>query len=196
MDIQGNTRLWLLGDTVELGSGGASERVKSLTIYNNTSTFSANVGIATTPVGTLWRLTSSARYKTAITPADLPLDGLRALAPVTYFDRSQAEEAGGTEGLSQQLGLIAEQVHAIPGVGPLLVEYNDDGEPESINYDRVAVALLPWLRDLEQRVRAIEGGKPLPALRPVPRRILDLSRAPRLRVSTTPPQPNREDSRE
>jgi len=196
MDIQGNTRLWLLGDTVELGSGGASERVKSLTIYNNTSTFSANVGIATTPVGTLWRLTSSARYKTAITPADLPLDGLRALAPVTYYDRSQAEEAGGTEGLSQQLGLIAEQVHAIPSVGPLLVEYNDDGDPESINYDRVAVALLPWLRDLEQRVRAIEGNKPLPAPRPVPRRILDLSRAPRLRVSATPLQPNREDSRE
>lgn len=192
MDVQGDTKLWLLGTTVELGTGGGGEHVKSLTIYNNTSTFSANVGIATTPIGTLWRLTSSARYKVEIAPADLPLDAVRALAPVTYYDRSQAEDAGGTDGLSQQLGLIAEQVHAIPTVGRLLVELNDDGEPESINYDRVAVALLPWLRDLEQRVRAIEGGKPLPAPRPLPKRILDLSTAPRRRPVAQPTRPTRE----
>lgn len=196
MDIQGDAKLWLLGTTVELGSGGGGEHVKSLTIYNNTSTFSANVGIATTPIGTLWRLTSSARYKVEIAPADLPLVAVRALAPVTYYDRSQAEEAGGTDGLSQQLGLIAEQVHAIPGVGPLLVEYNDDGEPESINYDRLAVALLPWLRDLEQRVRAIEGSKPLPALQPLPKRILDLSTAPRRRPVAQPTRPTREAPRD
>lgn len=169
MDIQGNAKLWLLGSTVELGTGGGGEHLKSLTVYNNTSTFAANVGIATTPVGTFWRLTSSARYKVDISAATISPDSVYGLRPVTYYDRGQWETAGGTvSGLSQQVGLIAEEVAEVPGVGSLLVEFDEDGAPESVNYERVGVVALVALRDLAARVAALEG-KPGPA-RPRERR--------------------------
>ena len=43
-------------------------------------------------------------------------------------------------------------------LGHLLVELDEDGRPESVNYDRVGVALIPWLRDLAARLAALEAG--------------------------------------
>ena len=149
---------YISAPTIYIGDPSGNN-VRSDAIYNNTATFDPNVGIATAPIGRFYRLTSSGRYKVDITAADLPLAALAELAPVTYFDRGQADaQDGSTEGLSQQLGLIAEQVHAIPGLGHLLVELDQDGRPESVNYARVGVALIPWLRDLAARVAALEAG--------------------------------------
>lgn len=150
-------QLSLYGADIRIGQP-SGETVRSDAIYNNTATFDPNVGIATAPIGRFYRLTSSGRYKVEITAADLPLAALADLAPVTYYDRGQAEaQDGSTEGLSQQLGLIAEQVHAIPGLGHLLVELDQDGRPESVNYARVGVALIPWLHDLTARIVALES---------------------------------------
>lgn len=197
MDIQGNDKLWLLGDTVEIGTGGGGQVVKSLTIYNNTSTFAANVGIATTPIGTLWRLTSSARYKVAINEIDLGVNDLLQLVPVTYYDRGQADAQGSTEGLSQQLGLIAEQVAGIPVLGPLLVEVDDDGRPESVNYSRLSVACLGALREIAVRLAALERTPAPPRRGTIPRRIRDLSTTPLRRVepqaAATPPTTTEEE---
>lgn len=171
--------VYLSGDIIYIGDPSGNN-VRSDAIYNNTATFTANVGIATTPVGRLYRLTSSARYKVEIAEAAPPVAGLLDLVPVTYYDRGQAEAAGGsTDGLSQQLGLIAEQVAAVPGWGPLLVEVDEDGDPESVNYERVGVALLAWARDLERRVRALEGVPALPRRKAIPAGVLALSGAPR-----------------
>ena len=149
---------YISAPTIYIGDPSGND-VRSDAIYNNTATFTANMGIATAPIGRIYRLTSSARYKVEITPTALTLPGLAALEPVTYYDRGQAEaQDGSTDGLSQQLGLIAEQVHAIPGLGHLLVELDEDGRPESVNYDRVGVALIPWLRDLAARLAALEAG--------------------------------------
>ena len=149
---------WVKADTIDLGTGNASDVVRSNSIYARTSTFSANVGIATSPQGVFYRLTSSERYKVQIKPAQFDTETVLALAPVTYYDRGQVDAQDGTvAGLSQQLGLIAEQVHAIPGIGPLLTELDADGRPESVNYDRVGVATLVVVRDLVARVSALEA---------------------------------------
>lgn len=190
LDIQGNSQLNLYGDTVYLGAS-SGDVVRSDAIYNTTATFTANVGIATTPIGRLYRLTSSARYKVDIAPVGLDPDGLYDLQPITYFDRGQAEEAGSTVGLSQHVGLIAEQVAAIPGWGPLLAELDEDGDPESVNYERVGVAALVWLRDLEDRVRAMEKVPALPKRKAIPKAITGLSTKPRKRR----PQPSRDGQR-
>jgi hypothetical protein len=148
--------LSLLGTTVYLGNP-SGQLVRSDATYNNTGTFSANVGIATSPIGVLYRLTSSERYKVDITPAAVTPADVLALQPVTYYDKGQWETAGeSTVGLSQQLGLIAERVAEIPGLAHLLVELNEDGAPESVNYDRVGVALIPLLHDLARRVSVLE----------------------------------------
>lgn len=150
----GNVFISASGNQVNCGSS-SSDQVYSTGIYNSTSTFAANIGIATSPLARLYRLTSSARYKVEIETADVPDEAIRALRAVTYYDRGQAEQNGGTEGLSQQAGLIAEEVHASP-LGPLLVELDDGGQPESVNYERVGVTLVPVVQRLLDRVGQLE----------------------------------------
>ena len=176
-------------NTVDIGNGHSdgTDTIKSNSIYYRTSTFTANVGIATSPLGVFYRLTSSARYKVDVAQVTLDPSGLYDLAPVTYYDREQATTAGGVEGLSQQVGLLAEQVAAIPGWGRLLTELDEDGDPESVNYERVGVAALVWLRDLERRVRALEKAPALPPRKAIQKKILDLSSSPR----KVRPQPSR-----
>lgn len=150
----GTTTVW--GTTVDIGSGSGSDVIRSNSIYSKTSTFAANVGIATSPLAVFYRLTSSARYKVEIHDVPVTDDDVRALRAVTYYDRGQAEEQDGqTEGLSQQIGLIAEEVHASP-LGHLLAELDEDGRPESVNYERVGVALIPVVQRLLDRVETLE----------------------------------------
>lgn len=176
IDIQGRDRTWILGTTVELGTGTGGEHVKSLTIYNNTSTFTANVGIATAPVGTLWRITSSAKYKVDIKPLDISLDEIMQLVPVTYYDRRQYDDNNGDYSkLSQQTGFIAEQVATLPNVGRLLVEKDEAGLPESVNYDRAVGLLFMVVRDLVSRVATLEGKEVKLVDLNVPQEILDMS---------------------
>ena len=171
----------LYGPDIRIGTP-SGQNVRSDAIYNNAATFDANVGIATIPIGRLYNVTSSARFKVGITPVDkIGLDDVISLLPVTYYDRGQAEANGGaTDGLSQQVGLIAEQVATHPTLGGLLVERDPDGDPRSVNYARVSVVLVAALQEVAVRLAALEG-KPAPKLptKTVPKAIRDLSKAKR-----------------
>ena len=79
------------------------------------------------------------------------------LTPKSYVDKAQAEEKGSTEGLQRYLGLIAEDVTLIPVLGSMLANLDSEGNPDSVNYDRVAVALIPLLKDHETRLAKLEG---------------------------------------
>lgn len=110
--------------------------------------------------GSLQRVVSLREAKAEIRydVPELTWDNVAALAPVTFFDRRCWEASGGDETLlSRQLGLIAEDVCAVPGLGRLLGERQEDGTPGSVNYDRLAVAFLPLLLDLQKRLLAVEG---------------------------------------
>src|SRR5574343_49386 len=173
--------VYISGPTIYIGHSSGNN-VRSDAIYNNTATFTANVGIATTPIGRLYRLTSSARYKVAVSPVDgVGLADVISLLPVTYYDRGQAEAQGGsTEGLSQHVGLIAEQAASHPTLGSWLVERDEDGDPESVNYERLGVVVIAALQEVATRLAVLEG-KPAPRLpaKTVPKAIRDLSKAPR-----------------
>ena len=54
-------------------------------------------------------------------------------------------------------GVIAEDVIQIPVIGSMLANLNEKGEPDSVNYDRVAVALIPLLKEHEARLNKLEG---------------------------------------
>ena len=161
-------RAWVLADTeAHIQSpdiriiGATTHSGGALTLsdtYARTATFAANLGIATAPLGVVYRITSSARYKVEIRDEEVPLEAVKALRPRSYVDRGQWEDNGGdSTGLKRHLGLIAEEVAAIPGLGDLLVPRDGEGRPESVDYDRVAVTLLPWLHDLERRLEALES---------------------------------------
>ena len=107
--------------------------------------------------GLLAKASSSTRYKLNIEPQDIPKESILALTPKSYVDKYQADEQGSTDGLQRLLGLIAEDLAEIPFLKDSLVEYNNKGIPESVYYDRLAVALIPLLKEHEARLNQLEG---------------------------------------
>lgn len=150
----------------------AATAVRSVTTYNNTTASSANVYINSN--GTMYRSTSARKYKTDITPAVIDPDDVLALKPMTFFDKKQLEEWSAprparprdddsflpeTRDIAPHrlVGLIAEDVAEIPGLAEVLVEKDADGNPDSVNYDRLPVLLLEVVKKQEARINALEA---------------------------------------
>lgn len=121
-----------------------------------TTTSTANVYINSAN-GTMARSTSSQRYKVAIEEQTIPKEAILALTPKSYVDKGEADAKGTTDGLPRLLGVIAEDLALIPVIKDLLVQYNEEGQPDAVNYDRIAVALIPLLKDHEARLSQLEG---------------------------------------
>ena len=122
-----------------------------------TTASSANAFINSS-TGLVARSTSSLRYKVEVQEQDIPNDSVLALTSKSFIDKAQYEENGQkSDGLQRILGLIAEEVAEIPVLGDLLVNRNEQGQPDSVNYDRVAVALIPLIKELHNRVTVLEG---------------------------------------
>ena len=128
-------------------------------LYNSgyaTTTSSANAYINSS-TGLLARSSSSLRYKLNVEPQIIPNQSILALAPKSFIDKASADAQGSTDGLPRILGLIAEEIAEIPVLADLLMNKNEEGQPDSVNYDRVAVALIPLLKDHEARLAKLEG---------------------------------------
>ena len=128
-------------------------------LYNSghaTTTSTANTFINSS-TGLIARVTSSERYKVAIEPQSIPMDSILALQPKSYVDKAEAEEKGTTNGLPRLLGLIAEDLAQIPVLKDLLVVYNDQGQPDAVNYDRIAIALIPIIQDMAKEIAELKA---------------------------------------
>ena len=129
-------------------------------LYNQgyaSTTGSANMRI-NTGSGLIAYTSSSQRYKVEIEPQIIPNESVLSLVAKSYVDKTEYEKNNNSdEGLQRWLGLIAEDINKIPVLKDLLVEYDDKGKPNSVYYDRVAVALIPLLQDHEARLAKLEG---------------------------------------
>ena len=134
-----------------------STAFKAQAVWSATSGTAANVVIAST--GQLYQHTSSLRYKVHVTDMpEIPADDVLAMRPIMYYDKTQVEERDGAiDGLRHYLGVIAEEVAEIPLVGDILVTRDDDGRPQAVEYARIPVLLLPIIKDLRERVAALES---------------------------------------
>lgn len=121
-----------------------------------TSTFSANMGIASN--NRVYKLTSNAKYKAAIQPQTLATARkLLDVAPVTWFDRFQAEAyADHMAGVGPALEDIP-VLRRIPGVTAQdvaaaglheYVTYDAAGEMEGVAYDRLWTLLILLVKNL------------------------------------------------
>lgn len=161
------------------GPISGTEYVQSDLIYDRTGAAASAVHVNSQ--GTLYRLASSERYKVAIDRSwadSAPVEGVLGLTPATYYDRVSSEQFAefihrrmvmGEEGDDldaleahvalpvRHLGLIAEDVHAL-GLTEL-VEYDDQGRPDAVHYDRLALYLLPMVQELWARVRDLESAR-------------------------------------
>lgn len=118
----------------------------------------ANVRIFTGDSGLDARIglsTSSARFKRNIEPVEIDSEAVMALRPVRFKDTSDP-----SENAPWHIGLVAEEVQQIL---PLAVDLDENGEPFSIDYQKVNTALLSVVQQqqrqidkLAERVAALE----------------------------------------
>jgi len=145
-------------DTTKLfGSGGIyTDTVGSFYMRSgDTTAATANMQIvstAGTTFGKVARSTSSRRYKTDIETVSYPDESVKLLRPVKYHGIKDMERGDNT----WYTGLIAEEVAEIPGL-ELLVQYNDEGQPEAVNYAGLSVVLAEVVSRILNRLDALEG---------------------------------------
>lgn len=151
--------------------GASGGRVYSTSIYNYTSGGSANLAINSN--GTIYRATSSLRYKADVEPSR-ELASVLDIEPKTWRSKADVERAAevaelraktgegpvpqeladGLNGDARYYGAIAEEVHDL-GLTEL-VEYDNFGRPDALNYDKFGVALIPIVRELRDRIEQLE----------------------------------------
>lgn len=101
------------------------------------------------PSNQLLRSTSSLRYKTGVEDVTLAeAQSVFSLRPIKYQSLAEADDKHRV-----WYGLIAEEVS---GVDQRLVHYMD-GAPDGVQYERIIVPLLKIVKDLSQRVAALEA---------------------------------------
>jgi len=90
---------------------------------------------------------SSARYKSNIRPLNRGRSSVLDLEPKKY----EFNKTGNTN-----IGLIAEEVEEIL---PELVKYNENDEPDAVNYSRVGMLLAPEVSENRDRLETIEAAR-------------------------------------
>ena len=128
---------------------------------------SSGTGVNVTAGGWFQKNTSSLRYKTDVKPVDMSGFDVLSLEPKSFVYKDQKErfekprdEWGEYEeeifanGLPTSYGLIAEEVEAAGG--EFVVNYDQEGLPDSLNYGLIGVALIPTVRDLRDRITELE----------------------------------------
>ena len=131
--------------------------VHSYPTYNHTTSAGANVYVAED--GALIRSSSARKYKTDIQDADNDYGNkLIEFAPQKWIDKAEKkryeEDPENNKKPGYYYGLIADDLDAA-GLD-MLVNYGAEGEVEGINYDRLAVALLPVIKSLKDQVASLK----------------------------------------
>ncbi|WP_436669561.1 phage head spike fiber domain-containing protein [Lactiplantibacillus plantarum] len=152
-----------VGDTGHAGTGmnGSNITMHADYIYlktPHTSSHGANAYLATD--GALVMSTSAAKYKTEIVRTFETEMGDKLLeVPVAHW-KDKEEVLAKTRNPDAKdpetyFGMIADDLDDA-GLNEL-VEYNDKGEVNGIQYDRVALALIPLIRNYRDRITVLEN---------------------------------------
>lgn len=114
-----------------------------------TTSSAANARLEST--GQLLRVTSSRRYKANIEAAAIDTEAVLSVQGRTWQDKAELEAEGETA--RRHIGYIAEELHDA-GLGEF-VEYDDQGRPDAVQYDRMSVALLAVVRQQSEQIAAL-----------------------------------------
>lgn len=115
--------------------------------YNFTSASAANLGVVAD--GSLYRSTSSLKYKKNVKNSVHGLADVLKLRSVTYEGKSE-NDAGRTFG-----GLIAEEVHAA-GLTEFVM-YAEDGTPDALAYGNMVSLLVKAVQELSAEIQALKN---------------------------------------
>jgi len=157
---------------ISMGNGSVQGATGVATLrlikMNTTSVTGANM-VWNSTVGRVFAPGSSRKIKKDITPAG-KMPGLLDATAVTYYPKHYIEiEGGSIEDLDKnseeyldyiknyqrkQIGFIAEDLHDA-GLG-IFVVYNNDDEPSAVDYAKIGVALLPYVKELYDKIEQLE----------------------------------------
>lgn len=115
-------------------------------------------GSANTVIGAdnvLMRSSSARKYKQDIEDLDIDPAAVLKMQPRSWRDRGEVERD--PEATARYVGFIAEELDEI-GLGAFVTR-DQDGEVEGIAYDRLVAAVIPVLRDLNDRVTDLESAR-------------------------------------
>jgi hypothetical protein len=115
-------------------------------VYNQSGGAAANVVVASD--GSIYRSTSSLKYKKDVLSYDKGLDVIKQLNPV-YF-KTKSEKDGNT----QFAGFIAEEIHNL-GLNEF-VQYADDGSPDALSYSNMTALLTKGIQQIDTRLTNVE----------------------------------------
>lgn len=149
---------------MSFGSDGNGGRVWSVAIYNRTYA-AGNGDLCITTAGTIGRKTSARKYKAQIETATDVLDKAHILydiKPASWYDKREWEDGKVKEGDPRYYGFIADEFDE-KGL-PEVVYYGDQGQVESLAYDRISIYMVPLIQeqkkqidDLTERIEKLEA---------------------------------------
>lgn len=113
--------------------------------YNLTTASAANVHVLSN--GTLYRSTSSERYKNTIQNATHGLTELLTLRPVTYKGNDDGDLVFG--------GLIAEEVHDA-GLTEF-VQYNEENQPDALAYGNMVSLCIKAIQEQQDLIQSLRA---------------------------------------
>lgn len=141
------SQLYISDDLISL-TGGPN----GVCITHSTTGASANCFIDPSD-GRIWRSTSSRRYKQDIEDVDVDAAAVLNMQGRTWRDKGEVANDADTE--RRYVGFIAEELHDL-GLGQFVV-YDAEDKPEAIAYDRLSVALLAVVKDVNTRLTELEA---------------------------------------
>jgi len=137
----------IFGAEILLNAPGGDVRIPNF----QTTGSAANVFM--TAAGIIQRVTSSLRYKTNVEDAEIDPKDVLKLRPRTWQDKDEYQVMD--DEAPRYVGFIAEELDAA-GLG-LFVEYDLQGRPDAIQYDRLVAALIEVVKDQEKRIKTLEA---------------------------------------
>lgn len=117
--------------------------------FNNLSSIPSGFDLVLGPGFDVHYISSSIRYKQDIEDAPVDPADVLQMQSRTWRDKAEVEKDPETE--HRYVGFIAEELMELPSLRQFLL-FNDAGEPESIQYNRLSVALLELLKDQQKRL--------------------------------------------
>ena len=148
LSAEGGNLIFMRQGTTVATVDGNNWRFNSEVRAANLPTSPKAANVYATTDGKLRRSSSSRRYKNTIEDydADSAYKFLADARPVTFFSNNVEE----TE---QFIGFIAEEMDEVE---PRYVHYNEDGEPDGVQYSSIVTTLTKICQMQEQRIKALE----------------------------------------
>lgn len=138
----------------DAGIGTLELRADSNILLNTPATTTTGVNVRVDPSNKRVLIIGSSRAtKLDIEDLDVDLNAVLAMRPRTWRDRAEVEADPTVT--ARYVGFIAEELDEL-GLGQF-VEYDEDGRPRSIVYDRLFAVAIPMFRLLKASLDAVQA---------------------------------------